>query len=214
MKLLPLALVTLMLIATAAVAELPAPDKDGFIPLFNGKDLDGWRPYKKKTDFKVVDGVIRSEYETRGGEVLYYKAEEFTNFILEVEWRVSPKGNSGVFMRSPFCSDPWTRGYEVQISNEQPPRDDAHCTGSIYNYSAVNPRPDETPEKWRKYEITCKGDVITVKLDGELINSFDQSKSEGNKEKSHTGYVGIQDCHTGEAKTWIEYRSIRIKPLD
>ncbi len=208
-----LTMMVVMLAVSSAWAEVPTADKDGFIPIFNGKDLEGWHIYKNTSGFKVQDGIIRCEYKG-GGEVAFYKGRTFTDFVMEVEWRVSPKGNSGVFLRTPDCGDPWTQGYEVQISNEQPPRDDAHCTGSIYGYSSVKPRPDETPEQWRMYEITCKGDVITVKIDGKLINTFDQSRSEGNKDKSHTGYVGVQDSHSAAEDTWIEYRSIRVKPLD
>lgn len=212
MTILGLALTIALCISGTARAEA-APDAEGFIPLFNGKDLEGWKIFRNPEGFKVVDGAIRCEFRG-GGEIAYYDVREFGDFVLKVEWRVSAKGNSGVFLRTPQNSEPWNSGYEVQISNEQPPRDDAHCTGSLYGYVAVDPRPDETPEQWRSYEITCTGPKIRVVVDDQEVISYDQSTEDETQDKPLKGYIGIQDSHSGATNTWVEYRSIRIKPLD
>lgn len=198
-------------VCVAAFAAEPKPDKEGFVPLFNGKDLDGWKVMGSANDFKVEDGIIRCETGWGGG-CMYYEKRQFSDFVLKVEWRVSPRGNSGVFIRTPTVHDPWTRGYEVQISCEEPRRDDAHCTGALYGYMAVEPRPDETPAKWRAYEITCQGSAITVKVDGKQVCRLDQSTRPETKDKPLEGYVGVQDSH-GPAGCWVEYRSIKIKDL-
>ena len=206
-------LMALLALGTPVHAE-PAPDAEGFIPLFNGNNLDGWKVLKNPDGFKVVDGVIRCEYGG-GGEVAYYDVRTFGDFVLRVEWRVSAKGNSGVFLRAPQQdNEPWNGGYEVQISNEQPPRDDSHCTGSLYGYVAVDPRPDETPGDWRSYEITCKGTQIRVVVDGTTVIDYNQESDPETKDKPLKGFIGIQDSHAGEPNTWVEYRSIAIKPLD
>lgn len=215
-RLISAVLLLVLSLATTACAQNEAiqlePDAEGFLHLFNGKDLSGWDIWANKSDFKVVDGVIRSE-QGGGGQFMLYRGQEFDDFELVIEWRVSPKGNSGIFIRSPFREWPWSTAYEIQISNEQPPRDDAHCLGSIYAYSPVNPRPDETPERWRTFNIRAEGDLITVVLDGQKINEFNQSTKEETKDKPKSGYIGVQDCHTGEPGTWIEYRVIKVKPL-
>ncbi len=186
-------------------------DKEGFVNLFNGKDLKDWRILGKPEAFQVIDGVIRSE-AGKGGHWMYYKKKQFSDFVLRVEWRVSAKGNSGVFIRAPQKGNPWTTAYEVQISCEEPRRDALHCTGALYGYAPVNPRPDETPEKWRIYQVTCKGTKITVLVDGKKVCELDQSTKKETKEKPLKGFIGVQDSH-GPEGTWVEYRSIKIKEL-
>src|SRR5689334_24666924 len=78
-----------------------ADDKDdGFVPLFNGKDLAGWVVKGKPEGWQVTkDGILRSE-GGKGGEWLRSE-KEYDDFILKVEWKVSKDGNSGVFLRVP-----------------------------------------------------------------------------------------------------------------
>jgi len=204
------------LLVAAAHAEPNAsalvPDGDGYLPLFNGRDLTGWQIWKNKADFQIKDGVVRCQ---RGGDgqFMLYMGREFADFELVVEWRVSPKGNSGVFIRSPFREWPWDTGYEVQISNEQPPRDDMHCSGSLYGYAGVQPRPDETPERWRTYAIRAVKNQITVTVDGTQVVDFDQTTTDKTRDKSLKGFIGVQDSHSGDEGTWVEYRTIKVKPL-
>jgi len=204
------------LLAGVACAESPAvalvPDQEGYLPLFNGRDLAGWKVWKNQADFQIQDGIIRCQ---RGGDgqFMLYMGQEFADFELVVEWRVSPKGNSGVFFRSPFREWPWDTGYEVQISNEQPPRDETHCSGSLYGYASVSPRPDETPERWRTYRIRAVGNRITVAVDGTQVVDFDQSTTDKTSGKQMSGFIGVQDSHSGDEGTWVEYRTIKVKPL-
>lgn len=202
---------SLIVLLAAVGASAGAPADTEWISLFNGTDLTGWEIHSNQDDFKVVDGVIRSETGW-GGQLMYYTAREFDDFELIVEWRVAPGGNSGVFLRAPREGWPWQTAYEVQISNEQPPRDERHCTGSLYGYAAVEPRPDETPEEWRTYHIRCEGNRITVKVDGVQVVDFDQSTTEATKDKPLRGFIGVQDSH-GPPGTWVEYRKIEARPL-
>lgn len=204
-------LILALVVCLGALADEPKPDAEGFVPLFNTKDLKGWRVMGNAEGFKVDNGAIRSESGS-GAQCMYYTKKEFSDFILRVEWRVSAKGNSGVFIRTPQIMDPWARAYEVQISCEEPRRDNSHCTGALYGYVAVEPRPDETPEKWRTYEITCKGPHITVKVDGVKVCELDQTTKPETKDKALKGFIGLQDSH-GPEGTWIEYRTVKIREL-
>ena len=215
MKTLASIVLACLLVATAhAEPNAPAlvPDSDGYLPLFNGRDLTGWQIWKNPADFQIKDGIVRCQ---RGGDgqFMLYMGREFADFELVVEWRLSPKGNSGVFIRSPFREWPWDTGYEVQISNEQPPRDDMHCTGSLYGYASVQPRPDETPERWRTYVIRAVKNQITVTVDGTQVVDFDQTTTDKTRDKSLKGFIGVQDSHSGDEGTWVEYRTIKVKPL-
>lgn len=197
--------------------RLPAEDKDeGFVDLFNGKNLDGWVIKGKPEGWQVKDGIIRSE-GAKGGDWLR-SAKEYGDFILKLEWKVSKDGNSGVFLRVPDKGAPWQTGYEVQISNA--PRDEKHCTGALYGYAAVKPRPDETADKWHTFELHCVGPRIKVIADGVTVVDVDQTKLVAPEDKGYTdpktkalqGYIGLQDSHAA-AGSYIEFRNVRIKEL-
>jgi hypothetical protein len=201
----------------ALAGGVRADDKeDGFVPLFNGKDLEGWIVKGKAEGWQVKDGVLRSE-GAKGGDWIR-SAKEYGDFILKVDWKVARGGNSGVFIRVPDKGAPWQTGYEVQISNA--PRDEKHCTGALYGYAAVKPRPDETADKWHTFEIHCVGPKIKVISDGVTVVDVDQTKLSPPDEKGYTdpktkalrGYVGLQDSHAA-AGTYVEYRNVRIKEL-
>ncbi len=212
-NLMTLALAGWLVIAGGVQAE----DKDeGFVPLFNGKDLDGWVIKGKAEGWQVKDGILRSE-GAKGGDWIRSE-KEYGDFILKLEWKVSKDGNSGVFLRVPDKGAPWQTGYEVQISNA--PRDEKHCTGALYGYAAVKPRPDETADKWHTFALHCVGPRIKVVADGVTIVDVDQTKLTAPDEKGYTdpktkslkGYIGLQDSHA-PAGSSIEFRSVRIKEL-
>ena len=188
-----------------------APDEaKGWVQLFNGKDLDGWEIMGDKAGWEILNGgVIRSD-GAKGGNWLRYAKQEFGDFILRVEWRVSKDGNSGVFVRAKREGQPWVTGHEIQISNA--PRDDAHCTGSLYGSVAVKPRPDESPGRWHAFEIRCEGEHFVVLSDGVKIIDATYAKHEALRSRPLRGCIGLQDAHAGPGK-WIEWRNIRLKPL-
>lgn len=189
--------------------EKPNPKEEGFTPLFNGKDLTGWKVMGKEAGWSVKEGVIHSD---AGNDGQWLRSEkQYGDYILKVEWKVSEGGNSGVFIRALEKDAPWVTGYEIQISN--PKQDESHCTGSLYSYVGVKNRPDESADKWHTFEITCRGSHITVKSDDvTCIDNFDQAQDDKTKNKPLKGFLGLQDAHAAAGNT-IEYRNIRIKEL-
>ena len=128
---------------------------------------------------------------------------------------ITPRGNTGLVIPGPGQDDgaPWVSGYEVQISNA--PRDDAHCTASLYGVEATSPRPTKEAEganTWHSYEITCLGGRISVRLDGVLNIDADEKKNAKMRSRPRAGFIGLQDYHA--SKGWVEYRNIRIQPLE
>lgn len=206
---LTLILASSFVLAAKEVKEPENKQEEGFVSLFNGKDLSGWKVMGKDAGWTVKDGVIHSD---AGKEGHWLRSEkQFGDYILKVEWRVSEGGNSGVFIRCTEDGNPWVTGYEIQISN--PKQDESHCTGSLYSYVSVKNRPDESADKWHTFEIECRGSIITVKSDDVVcIDKFDQSKDEKTKDKPLKAHIGLQDAHAAAGNT-IEYRNIRIKEL-
>lgn len=186
----------------------PPADKDGFVPLFNGNNLDGWIVTGDPKGFSVRDGLIGSEGDTGG--LWLRSARMYADFVLKLEWRVSIDGNSGVFIRCTEQGYPWETGSEIQITSV--PRDDMHCTGSLYGSVAVDPRPDESPNKWHEFEIRCEGPRITVLVDNVKVVDADSDTVDALKNKPRVGYIGLQDSHTLKYG-YIQFRNIRIKEL-
>jgi hypothetical protein len=195
--------------AASADSYQAPPVEPGFTPLFDGQELSRHFLVKGRPEgFQAVDGVIRG---MPGGDRLISR-EMFSDFVLRLEWKVSQGGNSGVFLRVPSQEDgaPWESGFEVQISNE--PRDEMHCTGSLYGVEKVRRRPDERAEVWHSFEITCLEKRITVKADGLLTIDARAEENQEIRKRPLRGYLGLQDSHAGPGSS-VEFRNVRIQKL-
>lgn len=192
--------------------EDPIPEAQSGVPpgwtgLFTGEDIDDFVVMGKQEGFQITEeGVLHSD-SGKGGNWLRSK-KQYSDFVFHVEWKVAPNGNSGAFIRSKQEGAPWVTGHEIQITNA--PRDDLHCTGTLYGNVAANPRPDESPNVWHSFDIHCVGPLITVIVDGKRTLNVNQEEVEKIKNKPLVGYVGVQDSH---GAGWIEYRNIWIKEL-
>lgn len=193
-----------MILLTAALAVSPAqtsaPKESGdWISLFDGRSLTGWTP-EQAAKWRVASNAVVGD---SGGDGWLRSNRQFTNFILKIEYRNSPKGNSGVFLRATKESntaDPSNPAgsYELQINNE----DEKWPTGTIENFIPrlvpVNPAPDQ----WHSYEVEVRGNHITAKLDGTKV-------LDGRDAKFTWGFIGLQ--HHKDNK--IEFRNLRVKEL-
>jgi hypothetical protein len=209
-----------------AVVPARAADTDGWIELFNGKDLTGWviegpREYKDKADgdklkpnWSVQDGVIRTAGMGLG--FLRYD-KEFDDFLFHVEYRmVKERGvNAGIGIRTmkfdpkqSRASRPSFFSYEVQLLDDVDAKPSKGSTGSLYRYVAPTKAAHKPAPEWNTVEIECRGPNIRVSFNGTETLSFDQSKDETLKSKPLSGYVCLQS-HSKQ----VEFRNVRIKPL-
>jgi hypothetical protein len=202
--------VSLLLACATARAE------DAWTPLFNGKDLSGWHAIGTTVEaWHVEDGVL---FCRGGGGGWLSTDKEYANFELELEFRLPPGGNSGVFIRAPHSGDPAYSGMEIQIlddddkqyANIQPWQ---HC-GSVYGIVAAKQGALKKAGEWQAYNILCNGRKIKITLNGTVIvdANLDDHKDQ---EASHpgmnrtTGYLGLQNHGTR-----LDFRNIRIRTLD
>lgn len=184
--------------------------KRGYVNLFPKDNFDHWVIMGDPAGWNIQNGLVRSE-GGKGGNWIRSK-KEYKDFILKLDYRVSAGGNSGVFIRALAEGEPWVTGHECQISNEQPPRDSLHCTGTLYGNVPVKIRPDESPDVWHTYEIRCVKNRITVLVDGKKTVDVDQEAIDAIKDKPLSGFVGLQDSHTAEGY-WVEFRNVIIREL-
>lgn len=190
----------LMTVVTAfSIRGAFAKEPGDWITLFNGHSLQGWIP-EESAKWHVASGAIISD---AGGDGFLLSSRKFSNFILKIEYRNSPMGNSGVFLRAPKESDPSDHsdpagGYELNINNEN----DKWPTGSIENFIPRLITVDPVPNQWHSYVVVVRGDHITVRLDGAKI-------VDGKDSKFTSGFIALQH-HAGNK---IEFRHISIKEL-
>ncbi len=200
---------------------------DGFTELFNGRDLSGWiNP--PGSEWIVEDGVIALKREPDGqirDHVYLWTEEQYGDFILELEFKVPERANSGVFIRTADIKNPVDTGLEIQVSNSYG-RDvltRGGTAGAVYDCQAPSANPIKKPGQWNKIRITCNGNVVQVELNGEQIIDMNLDRwTEPNKNPDGTsnkfstpikdfarvGHIGLQDHGR---PVW--YRNIRVKQL-
>lgn len=183
-------------------------------PLFNGKDLSGWEAVGDPSIWSVKDGVIRCSGKSHGW--LSTKAQ-YDNFELQLEFKIPPGGNSGVFLRSPRSGDPSHSGMEIQILDDHAPIHKNilpyQHSGSLYGIQPANPRLNGQPGTWQRYHIVCNGRHVRVTQNGTRIVDVNlDAKTDIPPEftgyKRSTGYIGLQD-HSTE----VEFRNIRLRKV-
>ncbi len=186
----------LVIAGFAVIACLAASDKPGaekWESLFNGKDLEGWVSMHQAT-FTVTNSNLRLV----GGMGWLRTQKEYSDFILEAEWRALVPGyDSGFFIRAGLDGDPWpTGGWQVDLNGG--------ALGGLVkgNKTMV---PAETPRmplnQWVKFRVEVRGHKITLDVDGERAWEFDKLDAD-------RGYIGIE----AENKVF-EFRNLRVQEL-
>jgi len=190
-----------------AVAQTTGDDLQ---PIFNGKDLAGWKVPEPNPFWKVMGGVLVGENDEKlKGHVLYTEAA-YTNFVLELEGRWSGEIDSGVMLRNPEL--------QLQFGVSRSLKRD--MTGAFYlAKSSSNPQsgyPEAgwpknmdklfKPDDWNKFRLEAKGDTFTVWLNGEQVGQFKDARYPGGAP------IGLQ-IHPG-LKMKVEFRNIRLRKLD
>lgn len=191
--------------STTAFAE------DGFVEMFNGRDLTGWQT----TGNWVVEPDNLITLKPRPGESGWTRYKDylttdrkFSDFVLDLEFKFNKAGNSGVFLRVGDLADHVNSGMEVQILDTHGKVNVGHhdCGGLIRTQGPSKNMVKPAGE-WNRYTITLKGNHLHVVLNGEPVLDLDLSKS-AMKDRPASGYISFQD----EGKP-VWYRNVRIKEL-
>jgi len=226
---------TLVLLAFLLVSNLGAvpADSEGFVAIFNGKDLSGWKAgaespqsFHVKNGLLVVDGPrCHLFYTGPGGDA------DFKDFELKLKVKTTQGSNSGVYFHTKFQDEDWPeQGYEAQVNSTQ---GDPKKTGSLYgvkNIWAGDPpkegkNPNDTyvkaaPSKdgeWFDYHIIVKGKTIELKVNGKTTVKYTEPADGSDPvpgkpgRKLSSGTIGIQ-AH--DPKSVVYYKDIRLKVTD
>jgi hypothetical protein len=191
-------------------AEEKKPEEKGWVQLFNGRDLTGWKTHPEdKAKWEVKDGILIGT-----GPVghLYSERGDYVNFRYRVEAMINDKGNSGQYFRAKFQKG-FPPGYEAQINSTH---GDPIRTGSLYPAfnSALKGDAREKiivremlvkPDEWFTQEVIAEGNHIIIKVNGKTTVDFIDEKNTYAK-----GHFAIQQHDPG---TVIKVRKIEVMEL-
>lgn len=186
----------------------------GFISLFDGKSLNGWRVNSENPKSIIVkDGNIVIDGPRAH---LFYAGDvekhNFKNFVLRAQVKTFPKANSGIYFHTKYQDSGWPdAGLEAQVNNTH---GDPKKTGGLYAVKDVNPAPAKDGE-WFDYEIRVKDKKVTIKINGKVTSSWTEVPNAPHLKsmpgrKLGSGTFALQ-AH--DPKSVIHYRNIRVKPL-
>lgn len=214
-------------ILALAAAAAPASE-DGFVPLFNGKDLSGWVQRGGQARYRVEDGAIVGTSVPNTPNSFLCTEKEYADFILELEFKVDPGLNSGVQIRSQCFNEPRdveiggkkfkipagrVHGYQVEI--DPSPR---AYSGGIYDEGRRGwladlkdnepARKAFKPGEWNAFRIECRGNSIRTFING--VPAADLKDDVTPK-----GFIALQVHGVGKRADPLEvrWRNLRIKEL-
>jgi serine/threonine protein kinase/WD40 repeat protein len=188
----------------------------GFVSLFNGRDLRGWKSHPiQPGNWHVANGVLIGSGPALSH--LYTERGDFTDFHLRVEARFNEGGSSGVYLRCPFgpsmptSDDPkWPDGFEATINNARIVRE---STGGLYPgvgddvFTADFNKFTSVPfGQWFTLEVIAEGNALAV-----LVNGESSAYKFPSPRLHPSGHIALQQY---SPETVIEFRKIEIKELD
>lgn len=213
---------------TVLFAAEAKPDGGGWLPLFDGKSLDGWVQRGGKAQYRIEDGVLIGSCVPNTPNSFLCTARDYTNFIFEIEFKVDQGLNSGVQLRSQFFDKPaefeW-KGKKVKIPARRVHGLQAEIDTSARAWSAglyeesargwLNDlKNNEAARKafkhgeWNKYHIEARGDSIKTWIND--IPAADLKDS-----RVPAGFIALQVHGVGKKEQTLEvrFRNVRLKEL-
>ena len=195
--------------------SVPLPGSDGWVDLFNGKNLKNWKILNGTAEFRVKDGIIVGSSKMNTPNTFLATKSLFSDFILKYEAKMDNGLNSGVQIRSlsrPDYQDGRVHGYQVELDASKRAWSgglyDEARRGWLYNLEC-NPKAKKAyqAEKWNSFRVEAIGNNIRVWLNGyptaDIIDDMTAS-----------GFIALQ-VHSikekeMEGKT-VQFRNIKIK---
>jgi hypothetical protein len=195
-----LSVAVLMFGSVAVAGDKAEKDKDGWITIFDGETLDGWKANERPENWTIEDGTITGRGERSH---LYYMDQEFTDLEFKADVKLSKGGNSGMYFRAAW-GEGWPVGYEAQVNNSG---GDPVRTGSLYHLDKFFDTLVDDDTWWTQH-IICKGNHIIIKVNDRVVVDFvDDTEEHGYKK----GFVALQQH---DASSVVHYKNLKVKPLD
>ena len=199
--------------------ELITPQElaEGFLPLFNGKDLTGWTG--NLAGYQAENGAIVVHPEKSGGNL--YSENIYGDFVLRFDFQLTPGANNGIGIRTPLKGDAAYVGMEIQVLDNEHPKysqlQPYQYHGSVYGVIPARRGFLLPTGEWNREEISIKGNQIKVTLNGTVITEGDLAEASKNGTMDHKEHPGLQrkEGHIGFLGHGdvVHFKNIRIKKL-
>ena len=200
------ALLAAVALCATVLAGRAETAEEGFKPLFNGKDLTGWKARRENAHnvWKVEDGVLKNDLAPGEHGVDLLTEQTFWNFTVRYEFMVPEKSNSGFYLRG---------RQEIQILGDfAGGKATINGNGSIYNFKAPDAFISKPGNEWQTAEVTIIGHRITVIMNGQKIHDnvecLKPTGGEIDKNMEVPGPILLQGDHGA-----VSFRNLRIKEL-
>ncbi len=203
----------IFLIILIALAPLLSAEDKGWVTLYNGKDLTGWQTTGNWLPQKDGSLLIKPRPGERGWQrysAYLWSEKKYKDFVLHVEYKYPPKGNSGIHFRVGDLKNPVNTGIEAQVLDSFGKKKVGHHDhGGIIRTVGASKNMSKKPGEWNTMIVTCKGHHLKVQLNGEQIVDIQLDKTPM-KDRPLQGYIGFQDH--GQPNN-LHFRNIKIKEL-
>jgi hypothetical protein len=200
----------------ACAGPAPAADstEDGFVQLFDGKTLDGWKISEHPESWKIADGAIVANGDRSH---LFYVGDDkpYVNFELRADVKTETEANGGIFFHTKFQETGWPKyGFEAQVNNSPVGRKDPRKTGSLYAVKDVMEPPAKDGE-WFTETVIVRGNHIVIKINDQVVTDYtepaDKKPGDDFTRKLDQGTFALQAHDPGST---VRFKNIRVKRLD
>ncbi|MCK9413741.1 MAG: DUF1080 domain-containing protein [Prolixibacteraceae bacterium] len=191
--------------------------KDGFVPLFNGINFDGWTG--NTVDYEVKNGEIVLNIDNGPSHGNLFTQGEYKDFTFRFEFQLTPGANNGLGIRAPLQGDTAYEGMELQILDDDAPiynqLQPYQYHGSVYGVIPAKRGSLKPTGEWNLEEVIMKGNNIKIILNGNVITEGDIAAASRNGTLDHkehpgllrtTGHIGF----LGHGSV-VKFRNIRVK---
>ena len=203
-------------VACVAIGQLAIGADEEFVDLLAIPNSNLWVTEGTKTqpngepNWRAEDGMLSCA--GYGFGFMRYD-HQLCDFVLQLEYRIYPAGNSGIGVRGTkfdgtYPTRPSVVGYEIQIADDRGTQPTPKSTGSLYRHVAPLLVASREVRQWNTIEVECRGPHIRIELNGQMVQDVNQASFEEIKTKPLCGYLSLQ-CHNQP----VEFRHIRLKIL-
>jgi HEAT repeat protein len=191
---------------------------EGYVSLFNGRNLDNW--VGNKQSYAAEDGMIVIKPVNDSGGNLYTE-KEYADFVFRLEFQLTAAANNGLGIRAPLTGDAAYVGMELQILDDTAPvyanLQPYQYHGSVYGVIPSKRGYLKPVGEWNYEEVTVKGTQINIVLNGTTIVDGDIAGPRDNGTMDHNQHPGLKNTtgHIGFLGhgSLVKFRNIRIKEL-
>jgi hypothetical protein len=184
----------------------PQEIEEGFVMLYNGKDMNHWTITGRQDGFVSRGGNIT--WNRRGARRVLSK-KRYGDFVLRLEYKIHfHNGNSGIFLRAPRANRESSMGMEFQIMGDYGEEPHKNSTGAIYDQIAATSNASNPEGTWNALEIQLDGSQLIANLNGIEIQNLDLFQYDTLRHRLRKGFIALQDH--GDP---VSFRRIRIKEL-